>query len=81
MRFDAVIITTIRADTLEEGESLIRDFADGLALEYHAPFTGIVDGGDYDNDEQRVFYLHPLYEQSECGGADEDWHLTKEDLI
>lgn len=75
-RFDAIIITTVKADSIEEGEDIIRTFADGLADTEHAPFTGLVDPREYDNDGQRVIYLHPLDVESSCGGAEDGWHLS-----
>ncbi len=78
-RFDAVLITTVEADSVEEAERIIRNFADGLAMTENAPFTGVVDPGEYDNDGQRVFYLHSLDEDSQCGGAEDGWHLVADD--
>jgi hypothetical protein len=77
-RIDAILITTVEADTIEQAEDLIRDVADGLADQYSAPFTGLADTSDTDNEGQRVFYLHSLDEQSQCGGAEYGWHLTRE---
>lgn len=37
--------------------------------------------GEYDNDGQRLFFLHPLTEASECGGAEDDWNLTINDIL
>lgn len=78
MRVDVILITTVEADSIEQAEDLIRDFADGLADQYNAPFTGLAATGDTDNEGQRVFYLHDLDEDSRCGGADDGWHLTRE---
>lgn len=74
-RYDAILITTVYAETPEQAEGFIRDFADGLADSEHAPFTGLLDTGDTDNEGRRVFYLHPLTEDSRCGGAEYGWHL------
>lgn len=79
-RYDAILITTVQADSPEQAERFIENFADGLADTEHAPFTGMLDAGDHDNDGQRVFYLHPLSEESECGGAEDGWHLNANEL-
>jgi hypothetical protein len=76
MRVDAILITTIDAPDLATAEKYMQDFADGLANDNGAPFTGLVDTGDTDNEGQRVFYLHPIDKPSPCGGAEDGWHLN-----
>lgn len=66
MRYDAILITTIDAPDLATAERYMQDFADGLADSENGPFTGIVDPREHDNHGQRVFYLHPIDEESQC---------------
>lgn len=80
MRVDAILITTVEADSIEEAERFIRSFADGLADDHGAPFTGLVKLTEDPILKRRVAYLHSLDGPSPCGGAEDGWHLTPEAL-